>query len=86
MDDLVRSVIELARHRLPAQGGAVLDDPDADLSSLGLDSLAVVRLVVDLERELLLEFPADALEPATFRTVNSIVATIRALPKAADGQ
>jgi acyl carrier protein len=56
----------------------VLDAPDADLALLGLDSLELTELIVDLETSLAFEFPADLLDPATFRTVRSIASAVEA--------
>lgn len=47
-------------------------DSDADLSNLGLDSLASVRLLVELESYFEIEIPFEDLIPETFRTLGSL--------------
>ncbi|MER5651252.1 phosphopantetheine-binding protein [Streptosporangium sp. NPDC002524] len=43
-----------------------------ELSALGLDSMGVVRLLVDIENGYAVELPDDLLDEATFATVGSL--------------
>jgi acyl carrier protein len=45
---------------------------DAELSALGLNSLGLAELIVDLEQVLAMEFPEYLLERETFSTVRTI--------------
>lgn len=78
LDDLVNAVTDLVRRHLPPESAAVLDDPDADLTSAGFESLTLVALLVDLEAQFAITFPADQLDVGTFRSVNTITAALRA--------
>jgi acyl carrier protein len=66
---------------LPFAAGDDLAATD-DLTSLGLDSMGVVALLVDLEQEYDVELPDDILNEATFATVGSLWA---AVSKVVDG-
>lgn len=79
MDDIVRSVIDIARHHVDAEKAHVLEDPDTDLSALGLDSLKMVNFLVDLEAQFSIEFPSTMMIPETFRNVQSVADSIRKL-------
>lgn len=61
---------------LPAEAVIGLDDP---LTGLGLVSLAMVQLVVELEALHAIEFPEEVLVPATFATARSILAVVDGL-------
>ncbi|MEU4833950.1 phosphopantetheine-binding protein [Streptosporangium sp. NPDC023615] len=43
-----------------------------ELSALGLDSMGVVRLLVDIENGYAVELPDEILDEATFATVGSL--------------
>ncbi|MGC5015558.1 phosphopantetheine-binding protein [Streptosporangium sp. DT93] len=43
-----------------------------ELSALGLDSMGVVRLLVDIENRYAVELPDEILDEATFATVGSL--------------
>ncbi|MGH3898516.1 MAG: phosphopantetheine-binding protein [Pseudonocardiaceae bacterium] len=79
LDDLLNAVTDLVRCHLPPESAAVLDDPDADLTSAGFESLALVALLVDLETQFAITFPADQLDVGTFRSVNTITAALQVL-------
>lgn len=66
---LDRMAAIVARH-LP--GAAAPDDPDADLRAIGLDSIRIVALLVDVEREFGLCVPQERIVAATFGTVRSL--------------
>jgi acyl carrier protein len=59
--------------------GTAALDPDTSLTALGVTSLVTVRLMVELEAECGVEFPADAITPETFRTVRTLAETVRSL-------
>jgi acyl carrier protein len=59
--------------------GVALPGPDADLIDGGLiDSLTLVELLFELEREFELQFSLDDLDVETFRSVDRIAAFVRA--------
>jgi acyl carrier protein len=75
MDELEKIV----RTCLPYLGA---DDPlpgDAELPRLGLDSMATVTLLLELEDTLGVEFPDALLVPETFATVRSLRAVCESL-------
>src|SRR5690242_15512385 len=78
-DDIMRSVMDVARHHVEAEDAPALDDPDADLSAIGVDSLEMVSFIFDLEASFSIEFPADMIIPETFRNVRTVADSIRAL-------
>jgi acyl carrier protein len=50
--------------------------PDADLFAVGLDSQAVVNVMLAIEERFDFEFPEDRLNRATFTTIRSIAQVI----------
>ena len=58
--------------------------PDLDLAAAGLDSLAMVALLVDLEGEFQVTIPDAKLSWDTFRTPQALWATIEELMPVAD--
>lgn len=68
-EDWERSVDEVIVRCVP---GSNPSDPDDDLINRGLDSLAVVELLVSLEALLEVEIPDQYVSPAFFRTPGSI--------------
>jgi acyl carrier protein len=59
-----------AQARFLAAGADI--DPDVSLASLGVDSLDVIELVVQIEGMFDLEIPPDQVTPQTFATPASI--------------
>jgi len=49
---------------------------DADLFAVGLDSQAVVNVMLAIEERFDFEFPEDRLNRATFTTIHSIVEVV----------
>lgn len=47
-------------------------DPHTPLALLGIDSIEIVSLIVDLEDELDLELPEQAITPETFATLGTL--------------
>jgi len=56
--------------RFLAPGTAI--DPDLSIASLGVDSLDIIELVVQLEGKFDVEIPLDQVTPETFSTPASI--------------
>lgn len=56
-------------------------DPDADLRMLGLGSLRLVALIVDIEATLGVSFPAVWMRDETFRNIRAMVQAIEALQR-----
>ncbi len=54
-------------------------DPNAELTTLGLTSMAATNLLIDLEDEFGVEFSDDLLTPEVFRTVSSLETAIEGL-------
>ncbi|MDC0662365.1 phosphopantetheine-binding protein [Marinobacter sp. SS21] len=54
-------------------------DPNAELTTLGLTSMAATNLLIDLEDEFGVEFSDDLLTPEVFRTVASLETAIEGL-------
>jgi acyl carrier protein len=78
MDDILRAVMGVAERHVGAGRAAALD-PDVDLSAIGLTSLEMVGFILDLEDSLAVQFPADMMDPATFRSARTIAGHVRAL-------
>ncbi|MER7460018.1 acyl carrier protein [Micromonospora sp. NPDC126480] len=76
MNNLAAQVLESARHVLER---ADLDDLDADLPALGMDSLLTVAFMVDLETRFAVRFPAELVAASTFRTPRAASAAIESL-------
>jgi acyl carrier protein len=79
MDDIMRSVMDLARRHVAVEYTSTWDDPDADLSAVGFDSLEMVSFIVDLEASFSIQFPADMIDAETFRNVRTVANAVRAL-------
>jgi acyl carrier protein len=77
LDTILRQLLP----HLPADAVIGLDDP---LTGLGLVSLGMVQLVVQLESLHAIEFPDDVLIPATFATARSVLAVVDGLLLAAE--
>lgn len=64
--------IAIVRRHLPQLGAAEELAPSAGLFELGLDSLAMVRLLMALEDELCVTLPESSLTPETFTDTASL--------------
>lgn len=73
MNDTFETV--LRRHLTYLAADAPLD-PDAALKDLGLDSMRAVDLVFDLEDEMGVMLPDEAMNAATFATARSLRAAL----------
>jgi acyl carrier protein len=66
----------LLRQHLPAISDETVIRLDDPLSAFGLDSIGMVRLVLQLEEEFAVSFPEDLLMPETFATAAAIASAI----------
>ena len=66
----------LRRHLKFLEPGAVLTS-DSALGALGLDSMAAVNLLIDLEEAFGTKIPDDLLSAETFDTLGSLESTFR---------
>ncbi|MDT0266584.1 acyl carrier protein [Streptomyces sp. DSM 44915] len=53
-------------------------DPDAPMKDLGLNSVGIVGLIVDLEEELGVFLPEEAVSPSTFYSARTLWSALRA--------
>ena len=79
MDDITRSVMDLAQRHIRAESAFALDDPDADFSVIGFGSLEMVSFILDLEASFSIRFPADMMDAETFRNVRTVADSVREL-------
>jgi len=75
MDQITRTVVDVVGRHLPGDVGARLQ-PETHLSALGIESLELVNLMLQIEKALSVEFPADMLDPETFQTPRTIAEAI----------
>jgi acyl carrier protein len=54
-------------------------DDNAELTRLGLDSMAATNLMIDIEDDFGVQFPDNLLTPETFRTPLTLEAAIQSL-------
>jgi aldose 1-epimerase len=78
-DEVTRAVLDLVSSLTATR----VTDVDAPLAPLGLGSLQLVGLVVDLESLFSVEIPVDAMRPETFHSAETIARTVRSLRTAA---
>ncbi|GAA3728706.1 hypothetical protein GCM10022225_07590 [Plantactinospora mayteni] len=76
-DDLTRTVRELVAHRI----GRPTDEvpPDAPLIGLGVDSLGIVGLIVDLEQHFSVRLPATVITQQMFQSARTVATALRGL-------
>jgi acyl carrier protein len=68
---------EILRRHLPLGNGSL--EGSAILADLGLDSLATVSLVIELEEGLDISIPDDLLVPATFVSADALWSAVSSL-------
>jgi acyl carrier protein len=74
-----------AHARFIATGTAI--NPDMSLTSLGVDSLGILQMIVQIEDEFDLEIPPEQITPETFSTPASIWQLLCKIdPKLAESQ
>lgn len=76
-DEITQTVRALVARR--SSEPEVTPDTETPLTELGVDSLGVVALIVDLEGEFAVRLPPTAITRETFHSVGSIAAAVRAL-------
>ncbi|MBN6053832.1 hypothetical protein JYK22_17965, partial [Nonomuraea sp. RK-328] len=79
MSEIPSQFQSLLRAHLPYADAAELSARD-ELSGLGLDSMGVVRLLVDIENGYAVELPDELLDESTFATVGSLWQALTTLP------
>ncbi len=86
-DDAISQKLEavLRPHLRFLEGNAPLGR-DQPLGDLGLDSMAAVNLLLDLEQAFDVQIPDDLLSAETFETFASVEATFRPLLENTNGQ
>lgn len=76
-DEITQVVWELVARRA---GRAADEVPtDTPLTELGVDSLGIAALIVDLESHFSFRLPAAAITRETFHSVESVTAAVRGL-------
>jgi acyl carrier protein len=70
------------RGHLPLLEPGAAIDPELALADAGLNSLGVVKLLVDIEDSLGVTFPDELIEPATFATPGSLWQVVTKLESA----
>jgi acyl carrier protein len=84
---LLGPVAAVVHRQLPPVSAPARLDADASLTNLGLDSLGLAGLVVDLEMTFAVELPEHMLVPETFQTIRTVaaaLATLTGAPRADD--
>jgi acyl carrier protein len=76
-DEITQTVRTLVARR--SSEPEVVPGAQTPLTDLGVDSLGVVALIVDLESEFALRLPAASISRETFHSVDSIATAVRAL-------
>ena len=78
------SVVRVVRRHLRFLDAADPLPRDASLQKLGLDSLAAIDLLLDLEQVFGVVFPDELLTEETFRTAQGIADAVERLVRAAE--
>ena len=69
----------VVRKRLKFLDAAQPLNPEANLRQLGLDSLAAIDLLLDLEQTFRVVFPDELLTEETFRTAGNLASAVEQL-------
>jgi acyl carrier protein len=75
-EETKKKIAAVLRPRLRLLDPAQPIPPDADLGELGLDSMAAIDLLLDLEQALHIKIPDSLLTAETFQTAASLERTI----------
>ena len=75
---LIHRIGEVVRPNLKFQDSSAPIPAEADLGELGLDSLASINLLLDLETEFNIQIPDDQLDENTFSSLANLEALVRA--------
>jgi len=78
-DDISRKLEAVLRPHLRFLDPGATIAPDEPLGDLGLDSMAAINLLLDLETTFGVQIPDDLLSAETFETLASLEATFRPL-------
>lgn len=79
MDEVGPTFLAVLRDFLPHLEQGADPDLDAPLTGYGLDSLASISLMLELEDQLAVTFPEESLTPEAFSTTRSLWRTVSAL-------
>lgn len=80
-EPVIEKTVAVLRRHLPDWSRRQSFSDDADLVTLGLDSMSAINLLLDLEQEFGIEFPDAMLTDETFRTLSSLRTAIQSLTK-----
>lgn len=79
MDDITPSVRTLVRRHVDPGLAEEVEDPDRTLTSLGLGSLQIVGLLIDIESRFGVRLPAEMIDSATFHSTRTVADAVHAL-------
>jgi acyl carrier protein len=79
LDQLISSLIEIAARHVDGEYAGALEDPDAEFVAVGLCSLELVELMLEVETAMGIEFPPELMNAETFRTPRTLAAAIAGL-------
>jgi acyl carrier protein len=79
MDELLKSVVVVARRHVNRESAGELDCPIEELSAIGLDSLQIVSFMLDLEASLEIQFPSEMINAETFHSLRTVAESIQRL-------
>ena len=77
--NLQDQIAQIVRPKLKFLSEDAILQPDASLGDLGLDSLASIDLLLDLESQLHVEIPDELLDENTFASISHLSATLAPL-------
>jgi acyl carrier protein len=83
---LPSALVAAVRRNLPLLSQDVPITEDLDLAGAGLDSMAMISLLVEVEDEFGVKIPDGSLSAATFSTPRSLWATIAELDPVVGGR
>jgi acyl carrier protein len=72
VDDGVRSMVMARLTRLAAGSAPSITD-SSELEGIGIDSLALLELFVDIEIDLDIKIPLELMTPSAYKTVSDVV-------------
>lgn len=77
--------VELAIHRIVSEqlplAGATILGSHTDLQQLGLDSMATVNLLLEIERQFDVTFPDELMSAETLATIDRIATVVQELTR-----
>ncbi|MBP2000605.1 acyl carrier protein [Paenibacillus shirakamiensis] len=72
-EELKERIIEMLKENLEGASEMATIDPDTDLSTLGINSMTFIKLVIATEMEFGVSWSDEDLDFRNFRTVNHIM-------------